>query len=107
MSKTAETTRVSLAVAAALAIVSSQSGHVAAEERERERCYGISPAGENDCASAPDVIGEHDCAGAATIDYNGQDWRLVPAGTCAEPGSTEPFDGVGGPLRAGQSGHES
>jgi len=34
--------------------------------------------GQNDCAA-----GAHDCAGKATMDYDKQSFKLVPAGTCA------------------------
>lgn len=85
---------------AALALagaVSLAGGTVAgvANAQDMERCYGISAAGENDCENA---AGTHSCAGQSTVDYDGGEWQLVPAGTCDEPGSTEPFEGTGGPL---------
>ena len=43
-----------------------------------EKCYGVSLAGENDCAAGPGTT----CAGTSTIDYQGNAWTLVPAGTC-------------------------
>ena len=45
---------------------------------EKEKCYGISLAGENDCAAGPGTT----CAGSSTVDYQGNAWTLVPAGTC-------------------------
>lgn len=61
------------AVAAALAAhtttVSAQSN---------EKCYGVSLAGENDCAAGPGTT----CAGSSTVDYQGNAWTLVPSGTC-------------------------
>ena len=56
-----------------------------------EKCYGISLAGQNDCAA-----GAHSCAGHSTVDYDGQSFKLVPAGTCTTmethlgPGSLAP-----------------
>jgi uncharacterized membrane protein len=44
----------------------------------KDKCYGISPAGENDCAAGPGTT----CAGTSTVDYQGNAWTLVPAGTC-------------------------
>jgi len=44
-----------------------------------EKCYGVSLAGQNDCAAGPGTT----CAGTSTIDYQGNAWKLVPAGTCA------------------------
>ena len=41
-------------------------------------CYGISLAGENDCAAGPGTS----CEGTSTVDYQGNAWTLVPAGTC-------------------------
>ena len=45
-----------------------------------EKCYGISLAGQNDCAAGPGTT----CAGTSTVDYQGNAWTLVDAGTCAE-----------------------
>ena len=50
---------------------------VPASAAEMEKCYGVSLKGQNDCAA-----GAHSCAGTATIDYDGQSFKLVPAGTC-------------------------
>lgn len=47
-------------------------------ETAKERCYGISMAGKNDCAAGPGTT----CAGTARMDYQGNAWRYVPAGTC-------------------------
>ena len=43
-----------------------------------EECYGITLAGENDCAAGPGTS----CEGTSTVDYQGNAWTLVPAGTC-------------------------
>lgn len=45
---------------------------------EMEQCYGISLAGENDCAAGPGTS----CAGSSTVDYQGNAWTYVPEGTC-------------------------
>jgi uncharacterized membrane protein len=47
-------------------------------EGEKEKCFGVSLAGENDCAAGPGTT----CAGTSTVDYQGNAWKLVPAGTC-------------------------
>jgi uncharacterized membrane protein len=44
----------------------------------KERCYGISLAGKNDCAAGPGTT----CAGTSTVDYQGNAWTYVPKGTC-------------------------
>jgi uncharacterized membrane protein len=43
-----------------------------------EKCYGISLAGQNDCAAGPGTT----CAGTSTVDFQGNAWTLVPEGTC-------------------------
>ena len=47
--------------------------------QDMEKCYGVALAGENDCAAGPGTT----CAGTSTVDYQGNAWTLVPAGTCA------------------------
>jgi uncharacterized membrane protein len=44
-----------------------------------EKCYGVSMAGKNDCAAGPGTT----CAGSSKVDYQGNAWKYVPAGTCA------------------------
>ncbi len=44
-----------------------------------EKCYGVSMAGKNDCAAGPGTT----CAGTSKVDYQGNAWKFVPAGTCA------------------------
>jgi uncharacterized membrane protein len=43
-----------------------------------EKCYGISLAGQNDCAAGPGTS----CSGTSKRDYQGDAWKKVPAGTC-------------------------
>lgn len=45
---------------------------------EKERCYGISLAGKNDCAAGPGTT----CAGTSKVDYQGNAWKYVAKGTC-------------------------
>jgi len=35
-------------------------------------------AGKNDCAAGPGTT----CAGTSKMDYQGNSWKYVPAGTC-------------------------
>lgn len=65
----------SLATAMALAI-----GPAHAQPADMEKCYGISLAGQNDCAAGAGTS----CAGTSTIDYQGNAWTLVATGTCTE-----------------------
>lgn len=70
----------SLAIASSVAAaVAAQTGSVAAESHGgSEKCYGVSLAGENDCAAGPGTT----CAGTSTVDYQGNAWTMVPAGSC-------------------------
>ena len=43
-----------------------------------EKCYGVSLAGQNDCAAGPGTS----CAGTSKVDYQGNAWKYVPKGTC-------------------------
>jgi len=54
------------------------SAEAAPSNSGKEKCYGISKAGENDCAAGPGTS----CAGTSKIDFQGDAWKLVPAGTC-------------------------
>ena len=76
MSNTAKTFAVAGAVAAALVAHTSTP----AAAMDKEKCYGVSLAGKNDCAAGAGTT----CAGTSTVDYQGNAWTLVDAGTCAE-----------------------
>lgn len=78
MMKTRELTVAALAGALAAA-VSSVAFVAPAAAQETEQCFGISLAGENDCAA-----GAHDCKGMSTVDYDPASFKLVPAGTCED-----------------------
>jgi uncharacterized membrane protein len=67
-----------LAGALATALTGLATGAAAADKPPREKCYGISLAGHNDCAAGPGTS----CSGTSKVDYQGNAWTLVPAGTC-------------------------
>lgn len=69
------------AVTAAIATAGTVSVATAAG---KEKCYGISKAGDNDCAAGPGTT----CAGTSTVDYQGNAWTLVPKGDCVKYSST-------------------
>ncbi|MGR3542543.1 MAG: BufA1 family periplasmic bufferin-type metallophore [Hasllibacter sp.] len=77
------------AIVAAASVAAALAGH-AAQAQETEKCYGVSLAGENDCAAGPGTT----CAGTSTVDYQGNAWTLVPAGTCEDLTITDAADGV-------------
>ncbi len=64
--------------AAAAAALTAHTNTAAAQEQEK--CFGVSLAGENDCAAGPGTT----CAGTSSVDYQGNAWTLVPAGTCMD-----------------------
>lgn len=43
-----------------------------------EKCYGVAKAHQNDCKAGAGTS----CAGSSTVDYQGDAWSLVKAGTC-------------------------
>ena len=62
-------------------VIAASMGGVAttADAASKEKCYGVSLAGANDCAAGPGTT----CAGTSVTDYQGNAWTLVDAGTCA------------------------
>ncbi|MBE2278272.1 MAG: DUF2282 domain-containing protein [Rhodobacteraceae bacterium] len=84
----------SLTLTAAMAAALTLAAVAAARaDGEMEKCYGVAMAGQNDCAAGPGTT----CAGTAAKDYQGNAWKLVPAGTCTSiktpggMGSLEPI----------------
>jgi len=45
-----------------------------------EKCYGVSLAGKNDCAAGAGTS----CSGTSKVDYQGNAWKYVKAGTCTK-----------------------
>lgn len=67
------------ATAASLMMLTLASAPVQAQEKEKEKCFGIAKAGQNDCASA---FGTHSCAGQSKLDMDKSEWKYVAKGTC-------------------------
>jgi uncharacterized membrane protein len=72
------------AVAAAAASIAGGS-QSPVHAQAMEKCFGISKAGQNDCAAGPGTT----CAGTSKVDYQGNAWTAVPEGTCEKYGSVE------------------
>lgn len=70
----------SVAIVGAVAAAVTAHATTSAQAASKEKCYGVSLAGENDCAAGAGTT----CAGTSTVDYQGNAWTLVDAGTCAE-----------------------
>ncbi|MGA8261716.1 MAG: DUF2282 domain-containing protein [Arenicellales bacterium] len=73
-----------LAGAVAMA-VSATLSPVPAAAAAKEKCYGIALAGQNDCKAGAGTT----CAGTSKLDYQGNSWKLVPAGDCVKYGVDE------------------
>jgi uncharacterized membrane protein len=92
---TTKTLALPLAASIAAALTLAVGSHAPAQAQDMEKCYGVALAGENDCAAGPGTT----CSGTSTVDYQGNAWKLVPAGTCVtmekdgdRMGSLEPLD---------------
>ena len=70
---------VSSALASVLAL--GLVGTAAAQDKgqDKEKCYGIAKAGQNDCAN---LSGSHSCAGQAKVDNDQGEWKYVAKGSC-------------------------
>ena len=70
-------------VAAAIAglLAAGATPQAMAQDGGKDKCYGIAKAGQNDCSTAT-----HTCAGKAARDYQPEEWKYVPKGTCEKVG---------------------
>ena len=64
-----------LALGAALTVASTP----AAAQADKDKCFGVAMKAKNDCAAGAGTT----CAGTSKMDYQGNAWKFVPAGTCA------------------------
>lgn len=69
----------SLMIAGALAAGLAAQIATPANAAAQEKCYGVALKGQNDCAAGAGTT----CAGTSKVDYQGNEFKLVPAGTCA------------------------
>jgi uncharacterized membrane protein len=85
------TTLTAAALAAMLSAGLAQAEPVKPQP-SKDKCYGISKAGKNDCAAGAGTS----CAGSSKVDYQGNAWKYVAKGTCTKiqtpkgPGSLTP-----------------
>ena len=72
---------VSSALASVLAL--GLVGTAAAQDKgkDKEKCYGIAKAGQNDCAN---LSGSHSCTGQSKVDMGADEWKYVAKGTCKD-----------------------
>lgn len=72
--------------AAALATVCfAATGAAHAADADKEKCFGIAKAGQNDCANN---AGIHSCAGQSKVDNDKKEWKYVAKGTCQKAGGS-------------------
>ena len=55
----------------------------AEDKADKEKCFGIAKAGQNDCAN---LSASHSCAGQSKVDMGADEWKYVAKGTCLELG---------------------
>ena len=67
--------------AAAASLLSTMLVATPAAAQDKEKCYGIAKAGQNDCAN---LSGSHSCAGQSKADNSSDDWKYVTKGTCKD-----------------------
>jgi len=68
------------AVGGAAALVSTSGIAAPAKPQPgKDKCYGVSLAGKNDCAAGAGTT----CAGTSKKNYAGNAWKYVAKGTCA------------------------
>ena len=86
---------IALASAVATALASYATTTIASE---KEKCFGVSLAGETVCAAGPGTT----CAGTASVNYQSNAWFVVNAKTCTEIDLPAQADGTArkGELRA-------
>ena len=70
---------IAASLVAGIAAGSAQAGPVK-QQPNKEKCYGISLAGKNDCAAGAGTS----CAGTSRADYQGNAWKYVNKGACTK-----------------------
>jgi uncharacterized membrane protein len=75
-------TFVKIATATALTAfaATSAAGEPVKPQANKDKCYGISLAGKNDCAAGAGTT----CAGTSKKNYQGNAWKYVAKGTCTK-----------------------
>jgi uncharacterized membrane protein len=68
-----------LFASAAHAAPLTKAEETAAVAAHKEKCYGVALKGQNDCAGGPGTS----CQGTSSVDFQGNSWKFVQAGTCS------------------------
>jgi uncharacterized membrane protein len=64
-----------------IALCAADTTTAQTQSTPKEKCYGVSKAGQNECAA-----GKHSCAGTSRVDNDPTAWKLVAKGTCEKLG---------------------
>jgi uncharacterized membrane protein len=70
-----------VASALGLGLLSATTAQTSEQSPQKEKCYGIAKAGQNDCGN---LAGTHTCAGQSKVDNDPGEWKYVAKGTCKD-----------------------
>jgi len=76
-----------MAIAAAVSSLLAVGAAQAADKADKDKCYGVAKAGQNDCAA-----NGHSCAGQSKMDKDPTEWKYVAKGECAKMGGSTTAD---------------
>ncbi|MCA6221474.1 BufA1 family periplasmic bufferin-type metallophore [Photorhabdus antumapuensis] len=88
---TKQTTKALLALALGSVFITGSTSAMADSSSKMEKCYGVSLKGKNDCKAGAGTT----CAGTSKKDYQGNAWKMVPAGSCVKMKSPTSPTGFG------------
>jgi uncharacterized membrane protein len=91
MTKQTITTTLALALGTALTIAAMPTFAADNTASAKENCFGVALKAKNDCKAGAGTT----CAGTSKIDYQGNSWKFVPAGTCEKTASPTSSTGFG------------
>ena len=67
-------------VAGAISAAVAMTASVTPAHAAKMKCYGVSKAGQNDCAAGAGTT----CAGTSKVDYQGNAWKYVETSACED-----------------------
>jgi uncharacterized membrane protein len=79
--KSSTTLQAAIAGVLALGLAAAVSAQPVKPDASKDKCYGISKAGQADCATS-----KHACAGQSKADNDPMDWKYVARGSCEKMG---------------------
>lgn len=92
MTKKSTATALALAMALGAALTVTAAPAAAADKMANmEKCFGVALKAKNDCKAGAGTT----CAGTSKVDYQGNAWSMVPAGTCDKTASKTSPTGYG------------